>query len=88
MQPDDNKTSDRLGVLEQTVSKMDGRLEKILSAVVGDPEMGQEGLVARVIKLEDRDKKYEAVKNKFIGASIVGGAIWAIVAKALEHFFK
>jgi hypothetical protein len=79
---------ERLNTLEQQNTKMYSRIDKIFDVVVGNEQFGQIGIIGRIIALEKDSKKNEALRNKLIGASVAGGAIWTLVVKALEHFFK
>jgi hypothetical protein len=89
MQPDNERIIvDRLNILEQQNSKMGNRIDKIFDVVVGNEQYGQVGIIARIVALEKDKTKNEALRNKLIGASIAGGAIWTLVVKAIEHLAK
>ena len=75
----------RLEHLETIVTKMNHKLEKIFDVVVGNETFDQVGLINRLKNLENESEKLKALKNKLIGAFIVGGAAWTII---LELFKK
>ena len=75
----------RLEHLENIVTKMNNKLEKIFDVVVGNETFDQVGLINRLKNLEKEADKLKALKNKLVGAFIVGGAAWTII---LELFRK
>ena len=75
----------RLEHLENIVIKMNNKLEKIFDVVVGNETFDQVGLINRLKNLEKEADKLKALKNKLVGAFIVGGAAWTII---LELFRK
>lgn len=74
----------RINDVENTLVKMDGKIEKIYDVVVGNETFDQVGLIGRLKKLESEHEKLTAFKNKLIGAFIAGGAIWSIVYELLK----
>lgn len=83
-----NKEKDvnvRLEHLENIVTKMNNKLEKIFDVVVGNETFDQVGLINRLKNLEKEADKLKALKNKLVGAFIVGGAAWTVI---LELFRK
>jgi hypothetical protein len=69
----------RLEHLETIVVKMNNKLEKIFDVVVGNETFDQVGLINRLKNLEKEADKLKALKNKLVGAFIVGGAAWTII---------
>ena len=75
----------RLEHLENIVTKMNNKLEKIFDVVVGNETFDQVGLINRLKNLEKEADKLKALKNKLVGAFIFGGATWTVI---LELFRK
>jgi UDP-glucose 6-dehydrogenase len=77
--PNEKDVNLRLEHLENIVTKMNNKLEKIFDVVVGNETFDQIGLINRLKNLEKEADKLKALKNKLIGAFIVGGAAWTII---------
>lgn len=69
----------RINDVENTLVKMDGKIEKIYDVVVGNETFDQVGLIGRLKKLEAEHEKLTAFKNKLVGAFLVGGVLWAAI---------
>ena len=69
----------RISEVENTLVKMDGKIEKIYDVVVGNETFDQVGLIGRLKKLESEHEKLTAFKNKLVGAFLVGGVLWAAI---------
>jgi len=69
----------RVTHMEKIVLKISPQIDEIYKVIVGNDAFQQEGLISRVKKLEDSNEKTNALKNKLIGAFIVGGAAWTII---------
>lgn len=78
----------RIDHVEGLVVKMSGKLEKIYDVVVGNEVFDQEGLILRIKKLEGESTKLTALKNKLIGAFVVGGATWTILWEVIKVWIK
>jgi hypothetical protein len=76
----------RLEHLENIVIKMNNKLEKIFDVVVGNETFDQVGLINRLKNLEKESEKLKALKNKLVGAFIVGGAAWTIIWELFKKF--
>lgn len=74
----------RINDVENTLVKMDGKIEKIYDVVVGNETFDQVGVIGRLKKLENEYDKLTAFKNQLIGAFIAGGAIWTILYEFLK----
>ena len=70
---------ERVNYIEKTVAKTSPLIEEIYKSIVGNETFQQEGLLTRVKKLKEFKEKNIAVKNKLIGAFIVGGAVWTVI---------
>lgn len=85
IQPKEKDVNVRLEHLENIVTKMNNKMDKIFDVVVGNETFDQVGLINRLKNLEKEADKLKALKNKLVGAFIVGGAAWTII---LELFKK
>jgi hypothetical protein len=74
--------------IRSEIDAVKGSLTRIESAIVGDPGIGLPGLVSRVSAAEETLKKYDAIKNKVIGAAIVVSAGSAIVGHYTTELLK
>jgi hypothetical protein len=75
----DKSFLERLNDVESTLGKMESKIEKIYDALCGNEKFDQLGLISRLKKLEEENEKFKALKNKLVGAFLVGGAVWAII---------
>lgn len=82
--PDENK---RLSHVEKIMFEMEKKINMIYNAVVGNEEFGQEGIIARLKRLESENEKNKALKNKLVGAFIAGGAFWTIIWEVIRNSF-
>lgn len=79
VQPKEKDVNLRLEHLENIVTKMNNKMDKIFDVVVGNETFDQVGLINRLKYLEKESDKLKALKNKLVGAFIVGGAAWTII---------
>lgn len=79
VQPKEKDVNLRLEHLENIVTKMNNKMDKIFDVVVGNETFDQVGLINRLKHLEKESDKLKALKNKLVGAFIVGGASWTII---------
>jgi hypothetical protein len=63
---------------------MESKIEKIYDALCGNEKFDQLGLISRIKKLEEENEKYTAIKNKLIGAFLVGGAVWTVAWEMIK----
>jgi len=84
----DKSFMDRLNDVEGTLVKMDSKLEKIFDVVVGNETFDQVGLIGRLKKLEKESENNKALKNKLMGAFLMGGAIWTIIWELFKNMVK
>lgn len=80
----DKSFLERLNDVENTLVKMESKIEKIYDALVGNEKFDQLGLISRIKKLEEENEKYKALKNKLIGAFLVGGAVWTVAWEMIK----
>jgi hypothetical protein len=80
----DKSFLERLNDVENTLVKMESKIEKIYDALCGNEKFDQLGLISRIKKLEEENEKYTAIKNKLIGAFLVGGAVWTVAWEMIK----
>jgi hypothetical protein len=78
----------RINDVENTLVNMGSKIEKIYDVVVGNETFDQVGLIGRLKKVESEIEKLTAIKHKVIGASLVGGATWAIIWEMIKKMMK
>lgn len=63
----------RLDKMEEKLDQLETKVDKILSALVGDDLQIDKGLIAEHKDIRDRVAKLEALKNRIIWVSIGAG---------------
>ena len=84
----DNFINDRLNSVEETLLQLQKKIEKIYDVVVGNEEFGQKGIIKRLTELEKENEISRAFKNKLIGASVVGGALFTVAVEFIKFLIK
>jgi hypothetical protein len=82
-----NDLRNRVTHIEKAMLKISPQIDEIYKVIVGNDAFQQEGLITRVKKLEDQNEKNNALKNKLMGAFLVGGAGWTIIWEILKKAF-
>ena len=77
----------RVNHIEKTILKISPQIDEIYKVIVGNEAFQQEGLISRVKKLEDQNEKTNALRNKLMGAFLVGGAVWTILWEIIKNSF-
>ena len=77
----------RLLQVENTLLQMVTKIGEIHDALVGNEKFDQIGLVTRIKELEKDNDKAKALRNKLIGASVVGGVLWTVLWEGFKHIF-
>jgi hypothetical protein len=77
----------RVTHVEKIIIKISPQIDEIYKVIVGNEAFQQEGLISRVKKLEDQNEKSNALRNKLMGAFIVGGAIWTVIWEVIKNNF-
>jgi hypothetical protein len=77
--------SDRVSHVEKIILKISPQIDEIYKVIVGNDAFQQEGLITRVKKLEEENEKSNALKNKLIGAFLVGGTVWTIIWEMVKN---
>lgn len=80
----DNDFSVRLNEVEETLKVVDGKVDKIYDAVIGNEKFDQQGIIGRLKKIELELENTKALKNKLIGAFVFGGIAWTILSEAIK----
>jgi hypothetical protein len=62
-------------------------LSKLQQTVIGDKDFGQKGLVEQVNEHRKYIENNDKLKSKFVGGSIVVGAIWTFMLKFWDKIF-
>jgi len=83
----ENDLRNRVNHIEKTVLKISPQIDEIYKVIVGNEAFQQEGLITRVKRLEDQNEKNNALKNKFVGAFLVGGAVWTVLWEIVKKVF-
>lgn len=82
-----NDLRNRVNHIEKAMLKISPQIDEIYKVIVGNEAFQQEGLISRVKKLEDANEKSNALKNKLMGAFLVGGAVWTIIWEVIKNSF-
>ena len=77
----------RVNHIEKTIMKISPQIDEIYKVIVGNEAFQQEGLISRVKKLEDQNEKSSALRNKLMGAFVVGGAVWTVLWEVIKNSF-
>jgi len=80
----DKSFLERLNDVENTLVKMESKIGKIYDVLIGDEKFDQLGIITRLKKIEEENEKFKALKNKLVGAFLVGGAAWTIVWEVIK----
>ena len=83
----DNDLRNRVNHIEKTILKISPQIDEIYKVIVGNEAFQQEGLISRVKKLEEQNEKNNALRNKLMGAFIVGGAVWTVIWEVIKQSF-
>lgn len=78
----------RLKDVEDTLKHVDNKVAKIYVAVIGDEKFDQKGIIDRLKSAEGKIEEFSALKNKLIGAFVVGGIAWTVIWEALQSLFN
>jgi hypothetical protein len=70
----------KVDTIEKTTTKLD-------TTIVGDPDYGQVGLIAKVKEHTDYIENDKGFKAKLIGGGIVLGAVWTFILKFWDKIF-
>lgn len=82
-----NDLRNRVTHIEKTILKISPQIDEIYKVIVGNEAFQQEGLITRVKRLEDQNEKNNALRNKLMGAFLVGGAVWTVLWEVIKNSF-
>lgn len=82
-----NDLRNRVTHIEKTMLKISPQIDEIYKVIVGNEAFQQEGLITRVKRLEDQNEKNNALRNKLMGAFLVGGAVWTVLWEVIKNSF-
>ena len=77
-----------LGEIHDRLNSIEVTLAKLTQAVIGDKAFGQKGLVEQVNEHRKYIEGDKALKNKFIGGSLVIGVVWTALLKFWDKIFS
>lgn len=85
------KLSDKLEMMEEEQEKMiikaqfmDDTLKTVKDALAGNVNVGMKGMAERVADLEQKQKEYDKIYYKVIGAGIILSIVWPILSKIVN----
>lgn len=73
--------------IKRKLTEIDLDLKLLNQTVIGNKTYGQKGLVEQVNEHREYIEKDKKMKAKFVGGSIVLGAIWTAVIKFWDKIF-
>lgn len=78
---------DREKELQEQISHVDEKVDRLLRAVLGDSEMGQDGLVSMVRKHDRWIERQKLKEARIIGIGLGLGAVWTMFLKIIDRIF-
>jgi len=78
----------RIGLIENTLSKLDKRVETIYNTIVGDERLDHAGIITRLKTVEKEVEKHKTLKNKLVGAFVAAGALWTVLWELVKNLLK
>lgn len=76
-----------LDEVSNSIKHLDGKIDRLSRAVIGDDEMGQEGLVSRVNRHDRWIEKQKLKEARIIGIGIGLGFVWTALLKIADKLF-
>jgi len=80
-----NDIDDILVEVKAEMKSMSDKLNMIYTAVVGNAELDQMGLIGRIKKLEENAETTKDFKNKIIGLGAGAGICTAFIFEFIKH---
>lgn len=74
--------------IKSKLMEIDIDLKLLRQTVIGSEEYGQKGLVEKVNDNAKYIEKDQNLKSKFIGGSVVVGAVWTLLLKFWDKIFN
>ncbi len=73
--------------IKEKLNEMDIDLKLLRQTVIGNKEYGQKGLVEQVNDHRKYIEDDKSLKAKFVGGSLVVGALWTLLLKFWDKIF-
>lgn len=70
-----------------TVHKMDTKVTKLYETLTGDKELGTEGILIKLNKMEEKIKELENYKAKLAGMFIAAGFLFGFFWETAKNLF-
>ena len=74
--------------IKQEIKKQGVLLERLATAVCGDAEFGQKGLIEQVNEHSDYIAEDKTFKNKIMGGITAITTVWGLIITAVIKFWK
>jgi hypothetical protein len=87
----ENKVDDlssQMGDMVSKMTKMEGQVKEMYTAIVGDSKFGQLGLVQRVEALEKTKKEWNAKVNWMYGYMAAIGMVGTLLVEYIKSKFR
>ena len=73
--------------IKQQILHLEEKVDRLLRAVVGDSEMGQDGLASMVRKHDKWIERQKLKEARIIGIGIGLGFVWTALLKVADRLF-
>lgn len=70
-----------------TMNKIDGKVSKLFEAITGDKDLGTDGLITKLHKVEHRVNELEKYRSKLLGIFIAAGVSFSIIWELIRTLF-
>lgn len=70
-----------------TLNKIDGKVSKLYEVISGDKDLGTDGLIIKIHKLENKVIELEKYRSKLLGVFIAAGICASIGWEIIKSFF-
>jgi len=80
-------TTKQYSDLKKEIDDIKSSVDEIKTAIIGNDQFGQEGLVSVVKRHEEYIEQDRKFKQKLIGAMAVLGTLWTLILKFGESIF-
>jgi tetrahydromethanopterin S-methyltransferase subunit B len=69
------------------INDVEDRVNDVRTALQGNEDLGNSGIVKRVKKLEERADNYDKIYYKIIGGMMIIGFVWTLLVTVLLKFW-
>lgn len=73
--------------IESQIQALEDKVDRLLRAVIGDSEMGQDGLASMVRKHDKWIERQKLKEARIIGIGIGLGFVWTALLKVADKLF-